>query len=387
MAAALPELGVGMIGYGFMGQIHTYAYQSIPFLYNPPPARIRLAAVCTAHEDTARRAADRAGYARAMTDYRQLIDDPAVDIVHVCTPNAAHAEACIAALSAGKHVYCDKPLARNVAEAEAIVSAADRSATSTHQMTFQNRFLPATLRAKELMDEGFVGRLFGYRAAYLHAGYIEASRPMSWRLDAHVSGGGALHDLGSHIIDLMRHLTGEITRVSARCETLIPERPTRDGGTARVEVDDVVLMQVELANGALATLEASRLATGVNDELNFEIHGDKGALRFSLMDPNWLYAYDHRDTPGPYGGTRGFKAIETVQRYPTPAALPGPKCSVGWVRAHIACLHNFLACIVEDRQPVPSLHDGLAVQRIMAAAQESSRTRQWVDVPHTQEPS
>jgi predicted dehydrogenase len=125
------------------------------------------------------------------------------------------------------------------------------------------------------------------------------------------------------------------------------------------------------------------VATGANDELRFEIHGDKGALRFNLMDPNWLYAYDHRAATGPYGGDRGFKAIEAVQRYPAPAVLPGPKLSVGWTRAHIACLHHFVTCIVEDRPARPSLHDGLAVQRIMAAACESSRTGRWVDVAST----
>ncbi|MFP4056115.1 MAG: Gfo/Idh/MocA family protein [Candidatus Brocadiia bacterium] len=380
MGESIPELGVGMIGYGSMGAIHTYAYRSLPFLYDPPPVQPRFVAVCTAHEDTARRAAERGGYKHAATDYREVVDDPDVDVVHVCTPNAAHRDACVAALEAGKHLYCDKPLARNLAEAEEVAAAAERAAGVRHQMTFQCRFLPATLRAKELVDEGFCGRLFSYRAGYLHSGYIEPSRPMSWRLDRQAAGGGALLDLGSHIIDLMRHLAGEMARVSARCATFIPERPTADGGTAPVEVDDLALLMVELADGALGTIEASRLATGVQDELKFDIHGNQGALRFDLMAPNWLYAYDHRDAPGPHGGDRGFKAIQTVQRYPRPAALPSPKCPVGWVRAHIACLHNFLTCIVEDRPARPSIHDAIAVQRVMAAAYQSSRTGRWVDL-------
>jgi len=380
MTGAAPELGVGVVGFGFMGKIHCYGYRSLPLLYDPPPARTRLVAVCTAHEETARRAAQQAGFEQATTDYRRVLDNPAVDIVHVCTPNASHRELCVAALEAGKHVYCDKPLARTVAEAEAIVAAADRTAGSKHQMTFQYRFLPATLRAKQLIDEGFLGRLFSYRAAYLHAGYIDPTRPMSWRLDKAASGGGALLDLGSHIIDLMRHLCGDVARVSARCQTFIAQRPTPDGGSAKVEVDDLTLMQVELADGALGTIEASRLATGTNDDLTFDIHGDQGALRFSLMDPNWLHAYDQREPSGDYGGSRGFKAIEAVQRYPKPAALPGPKLSVGWVRSHIACLCHFLTCVVEDRPARPSLHDGLAVQRIMAAAYASSRAGHWVDL-------
>lgn len=380
MSPPLPELGVGMIGYGFMGRMHTYAYQSLPFLYDPPPARFRLVAVCTAHADTARKAAEQGGYERGVTDFRQVIDDPRVHIVHVCTPNTAHREACVAALAAGKHVYCDKPLAATLADAEAIVAAANRAPNSRHQMTFQYRFLPATLRAKELMAEGFVGRLFSYRAAYLHAGYVEPDRPISWRLDAAASGGGALYDLGSHIIDLMRHLAGEIARVNATLKTFITERPDGKGGRGVVEVDDLALLQVETADGALGTIEASRLATGTNDELRFELHGDKGALRFNLMDPNWLWAYDHRDPAGPHGGLRGFKAIETVQRYPKPAVLPGPKNAIGWMRAHIACLHNFVTCVVEGRPAKPDFADGLAVQRIMAAAQRSARSGRWENV-------
>lgn len=380
MAQAARELGVGMIGYGFMGRMHSYAWRSLPFLYDPPPARPRFVAVCTAHEETARRAAGHGGYEHGVTDYRRLLDDPAVDLIHVCTPNAWHRELCVAAVEAGKHVYCDKPLARTVPEAEAIVAAADAHPEIIHQVTFQNRFLPATLRARQLVDEGLCGRLFGFRATYLHAGYIDPERPMSWRLDRAVAGGGALVDLGSHAIDLMRHLCGEVARVSARCKTFIPQRPTRDGGTAAVAVDDVALLQVETADGALGTIEASRLATGTNDELTFDVHGDQGALRFSLMDPNWLYAYDRREPGGDYGGRRGFKAIETVQRYPKPAALPGPKCAVGWTRGHIACLHHFATCVVEGRPAAPSFHDGLAVQRIMAAAYESSDAGTWVDV-------
>ncbi len=378
MAHPLPELGVGMIGYGYMGKVHTYAWHALPFFYDPPPARARLVAVCTAHDDTARRAADHGGYERATTDYRRVLDDPDVHVVHVCTPNDSHRELCVAAVEAGKHVYCDKPLARSVAEAEAIVAAADAHPSVTHQVTFQNRFLPAVLRASQLVGEGFCGSLFGFRAAYLHAGYIDPSRPMSWRLDADVAGGGALVDLGSHVIDLVRHLCGEVARLSARCKTFITRRPSPDGGTARVAVDDVALLHLETADGALGSIEASRLATGTNDELTFDIHGDRGALRFNLMDPNWLHAYDHREPGGDYGGRRGFKAIEAVQRYPRPAALPGPKCPVGWLRGHVACLHHFVTCVVAGRPARPSFHDGLAVQRIMAAAYRASDARQWV---------
>jgi predicted dehydrogenase len=371
-----------MVGYGMIGKVHTHAYRCLPFFYDPPPVKPRLVVVCTAHEDTARRAAEHGGWGEAFTDYRRVVEHPDVDVVHICTPNAAHRDAAVAALQAGKHVYCDKPLARNVEEAEAIVAAADQApACVKHQMTFQYRFLPATLRAKELIEEGAIGRLFHYRAEYLHSGYIDPQRPVSWRTDAAASGGGALLDLGSHAIDLMQHLAGDIQRVSARCETFITQRPTRDGGSDNVEVDDLAVLHVEVAGGGVGVIEASRMATGTNDELRFEIHGSRGALRFDLMDPNWLHVYDHRDPDGPYGGLRGFKAVQTVQRYPEPAVLPPPKASIGWTRAHVACLHHFLTCIAEDRPARPDLHDGLAVQRVMAAAYNSSNSQSWTDVP------
>jgi predicted dehydrogenase len=288
----------------------------------------------------------------------------------------------IAAMCAGKHVYCDKPLAMNLAEAREIVSVA-QAAGVKHQMTFNYRFAPAMMRAKQLVGEGLLGRVFSFRAAYLHAGYVDPERPMSWRLDAAQGGGGALYDLGSHALDLLRFLLGEYAGVHAVTETFIRERPLpgRPGEKAPVEVDDLILMTLRMADGALGTLEASRLATGANDELRLEIHGSHGALRFNLMDPNWLDVYDMRQPGAPIGGRRGFTAIETVQRYPAPAALPGPKFSVGWMRFHIASQYDFIASLVEDRPTSPDLVDGLKVQEVMEAAYLSARESRWVPLP------
>ncbi|NQT86375.1 Gfo/Idh/MocA family oxidoreductase [bacterium] len=382
MPKAPLELGVGIIGYGFMGKVHTYAYRSLPYLYDPPAAKATLAVVCTRHADTARAAAEHGGFAQGVTDYRAVIDDPAVDVVHVCTPNDSHRDICVAALQAGKHVYCDKPLARTAAEAEDIVAAAEAAPDLRHQVTFQNRFIPAVLRARELMEDGFCGDLFGFRAAFLHSGYIDANRAYSWRLDEAVSGGGALLDLGSHAIDMIRMLCGDFTRVLASAKTFCTERKDAAGVAYPVHVDDVVLMQAELANGAVGTIEASRVATGTNDDLRLEIHGSQGAMHYSLMDANWLYVYDLRDPAGPYGGSRGYKAIECTSRFPAPATLLPPKVSVGWNRGHIASLHNFLTAIAEGRRASPDFHDGLAVQRIMDATYASARAGAWREIPH-----
>lgn len=377
-----PEIRIGMVGYGFIGKVHTLAYQVLPMIYDPFPADIRLVGICAASEASTQKGVEQGGYEFGTTDWRELVEREDIDVIDCCTPNFLHKEVLIAAMRAGKHVYCDKPLAMNLAEAREIVSVAQETGVQ-HQMTFNCRFIPAMMRAKQLVEEGFLGRAFSFRAAYLHAGYIDPSRPISWRLDAAKGGGGALFDLGAHVLDLVRFLLGEYEGVHALTETFIKERPLpgKQYKTMAVEVDDLTLMMARMANGAVGTVEASRLATGTNDELRLEIHGQEGALRFNLMDPNWLYVYDAREPGAPIGGIRGFKAIETVQRYPLPAALPGPKFSIGWMRYHIASQYDFIASLVEGRPTSPDFVDGMKVQEVMEAGYISAREKRWVSLP------
>jgi len=374
-----PEpLGVGMIGYGFMGKVHTYAYRTLSIFYDPVPVEARLVGVATSSCDTAERAVRQGGYEIGVDDYRRLLDRDDIHIIHCCTPNDMHREVVIAAIEAGKHVYCDKPLARTVAEADAICAAAGKD-SRTYQMAFNYRFVPALMRAKELLREGFIGEPLCLRAAYLHAGYVDPERPMSWRLDAQRGGGGALLDLGSHIIDLVRYLLGDFRRVRAMTRIFTPRRPVSKGSkeTAPVDVDDAVWMHVEMANGAVGTLEASRVSTGASDEIRLEVHGRLGAIAFNLMDPNWLHVYDNRLPEQPLGGMRGFTRVESVQRYPAPASLAVPKNTVGWLRFHVASIHSFLENVAAGRAGEPSFDDGLAVQQIMDAAYHSASDGGW----------
>lgn len=377
----IQKLGVGIVGYGFIGKVHTYAYLNLPLFYDPPPARIKLVGVCTAHKETAEKARKEAGFEFATTDYRELLVRDDIHIINCCTPNYLHRKLLIDALKAGKHIYCDKPLALNLKEAKEILEAAKKSKV-VHQMTFEYRFIPAMMRAKQLIEEDFLGRVFHFRACYLHSGYIDPERPMSWRLDRDKAGGGALFDLGSHVLDLVRYLLGECRAVFATTRTFIKERPLSRGSSkkASVKVDDLVLMQLEMESGALGTVEASRLATGTNDELRIEIYGDKGAIYFNLMDPNWLWIYDTRDESEPIGGRRGFKRIETVQRYPEPAVLPGPKFAIGWMRYHIASQYEFVRRIVSGQKGDPDFFDGYEVQKITEAALLSAARKGWVDL-------
>lgn len=368
-----------MIGYGFMGKVHTYSYQSLPMIYDPPPAKIKLIGVATASEESGRKAIDQAGYEFATRDYHDLLARDDIDIIDVCTPNHLHRDQVIDALRAGKHVYCDKPLCLSLGEAREIWEVA-KEARSIHQMTFNYRFIPAILRARQLMESGALGRIFQFRVAYLHSSYIDPDRPMSWRLDKARGGGGAAFDLGSHVIDLVRYLLGDFESVFSTMETFVKDRPVSAGASERapVEVDDVFWMQARLASGAVGTVEASRLSTGAMDEIRFEAHGEKGAYRFNSMDPNWLDFYDATLQGGAYGGDRGFKRIECAHQYPKPAALPGPKLTVGWMRYHIASIHDFVDNVANDRQSSPSIYDGLKVQEVLDAAVRSSDSESWI---------
>lgn len=377
----MEELGVGIVGYGFIGKVHTYGYLNLPLFYDPPPAKIKLVGVCTAHKETAKKAKDIGNFAFATTSYQDLLKRDDIHIINCCTPNYLHKNVLIDVLKARKNVYCDKPLAMNLAEAREILEVAEKS-NKVHQMTFEYRFIPAIMRAKQLIEEDFLGKVFSFRGCYLHSGYIDPTRPMSWRLDKKKAGGGALFDLGSHILDLIRYLLGDYKSVFATTCTFINERPLPDNPArkAKVEVDDISFLQLEMQNGAFGTLEFSRLATGANDDLRIEIYGEKGALYYNHMDPNWLWVYDTKDAKEPIGGLRGFKRIETVQRYSKPVVLPGPKFSIGWMRYHIASQYDFVRRIVKKEKGDPSFYDGYKVQEIMEAAYLSAEKRKWISV-------
>lgn len=387
--------GVGMVGYGFIGKVHSVAYRSLPLLYDPIPAKTRLIGVATATAQSGQKAVEQAGFEFATTDYRELLARDDIQIVNICTPNDAHFEVVRDALKAGKHIYCDKPLALNVAECEEVCDLA-RTVPTVQQMTFNYRFIPAILRARQMVEAGFLGDLFQFRAAYLHAGYIDPNRPFSWRLDFARSGGGAITDLGAHAIDLVRFLVGpgtgvgragEFAALQANLQTVISKR--RDPGTGemrRVDVDDIALVNCRLTGGAIGTLEASRLATGVQDELRIELHGTKGGLRFNLMEPNWLDAYDATRPEAALGGDRGYTRIEAVTRYPKPYALGATKNTVGWLNFHIHSLFDFINNVANHAEgqsmPAhsPTFEDGLAAQRVIAACQLSSERGAWAEV-------
>ena len=376
----MENIGIGLIGYGGIGKIHTLCYKDIGMFYPGQLPAINLAAVCTSHPATAERAAKEGGYRTWFTDISALIHADDVTVVDCSLPNFAHKSVLLEAIAAGKHVYCEKPLAMNGAEAREIAKAAADAGVQIG-MTFNYRFVPALLRAHELIQEGALGEIYRFQAEYLHTGYENPERPLSWRLDKAKSGGGAMADLGAHAIDLMRWLLGEFQRVQATTHTYIKERPVAKGAQEKgaVTVDDAAWIQVKLANGGIGTIEASRFSTGVLDELRFEICGEKGALRFNLMDGNWLYWYDASRKGGAYGGEQGWVRLDTVNHYPG-ASIPAPRTILGWPRTHAENQYQFLKAVVEGSTPQPNILDGLRTQFILDAAYASAERGGWVDV-------
>jgi predicted dehydrogenase len=318
----------------------------------------------------------------AVTDYRAISENPQIDIVHVCSPNHAHKEALLSAMRHGKHIYCDKPLVATLDEAEAVRTALN-DYRGVAQMTFQNRFFPATMRAKQLIQNGAVGQVLEFRAMYLHGGSANPEAPFKWKLSA-AAGGGVIADLASHMLDLVDWLLGPFCSILAASQIAYPQRPSLEDPAQKIPVDteDCVMLLAKMESGAMGTLEATKLATGAEDELRLEIHGARGAIRFNLMDAHHLEYYDATASDQPQGGFRGWNRIDTGQRYPSPAAaFPSPKASVGWIRGHAACLANFLQAVAEGRPATPGLEQGIRVQRLMECVRASAASGQWV-TPH-----
>jgi predicted dehydrogenase len=376
----MEKIGIGLLGYGSIGKIHTYCYRQLPLLYPGKLPEIVLEGVCTSSVETADKAARDGGFRRGFSDLGELLQQEEVDVVDCCLPNFLHKEALIRAFAAGKHVYCEKPLALDSEEARQVAAAAAEHGVQVG-MTFNFRFVPALMRAKQLIDEGRLGRVYSFRAEYYHTGYQDPNRPMSWRMRKNLSGGGALVDLGSHVIDLVRHLLGEFAAVRGTLQTYIDSRPVSKNSKDReaVTVDDAAWLEVRMRDGGIGTIEVSRFATGALDDLNIEIYGEKAAMMFRLMDANWLYWYDAARPGGSMGGERGWTRLETVQHYPG-ATLPPPRSIVGWTRTHAENQYSFLAAVSRGETSQPGVLDGLRCQLIMDAAFRSADTGSWVEV-------
>ena len=360
---------IGVIGAGFMGRAHSLAYSSIPFFYDAP-FNARLMCISASTIQRSNDAATTLGFMHCAT-WEQLINRGDVEIVSICTPNALHGPQIMAAAAAGKHVYVDKPVLSGMEGAESVASFL-RSNNVINGVHFHNRFYPSVMRAKELIGEGRLGRVISFRAVYLHSGSVDPNRPISWKSDANQSGGGVILDLGSHVFDLIYHLIGEYANINARTTVLYDKRPDKAGNMADISAEDAFTALVRMKCGAEGTVEASKIATGAEDELRLEIHGDRGAIKLSLDHPGQLWFYDNTLPEQPLGGTRGYTVIECLGKYPSVVFPPG-KNTIGSMRAHIHAIYCFLDAVYHNRPASPDIAEGLYIQRVMDAAYRSAR--------------
>jgi predicted dehydrogenase len=375
------DIGVGMVGYAFMGRAHSLAWNAVGRVFDLP-LRPRLAAICGRDRAAAEAAAARLGWAAAETDWRALIARDDVDLVDIAAPGDLHAPIAIAALEAGKHVLCEKPLANTLAEAEAMKAAADAAYPrgARAMVGFNYRRVPALALARRLVEQGRIGPLRHVRAVYLQDWLADPETPMTWRMRAERAGSGALGDLGAHVVDLARYLTGdEIAVVSAVSATFVRERPMADGtGNGTVTVDDAVVFAGRLASGALASFEATRYATGRKNGLRIELNGAKGSLAFDLERLNELEFFDAGDD----STDSGFRRIlVTESSHPYLSGWWPPGHTLGWEHTFTHQARDLVTAIAAGDQPSPSFADGLAVQRVLdAVARSAASGNSWESV-------
>jgi len=374
-ASTARRIGVGLLGYAFMGKAHTNALKKIPYIYWPPTVIPELVSVCGSREEGVREAASRYGYDHYTTDWKELVSDPQVEVFDNVGPNNLHAEPCIAAAKAGKHVLCEKPLARNAQEAKRMWDAV-KAAEVKHMCGFSYRFVPAIRLAKEMIDAGEIGEIYHFRASYQQEWIMDADFPQVWRLNKGISGSGALGDLGAHIIDLGRFLVGEPEAISATTRTFIPERPSPDGkGTVKVDVDDAFEAIVRFSNGAVGTLEASRFCSGRKNHMTFEINGSKGSLAFDLEKLNSLQVYLREEANPQLHGFR--EVLVTESDHPFYSVWWPHGHVLGWEHAHIHEINHFLSAIARDESVEPygaTFEDGYKAAVVCDAILASAET-------------
>jgi predicted dehydrogenase len=380
----IPEVGIGMLGYAFMGKAHSNAFRTIPYMMYPPPAIPRMVSVSGRNESAVAEAARRFGYEKYTTDWREQIDDPDVQLFDNGGPNDAHAEPCIAAAEAGKHVFCEKPLGRTAEESKTMLDAVNKAGVK-HMVAFNYRFVPAIRQAKQIIESGALGQIYHYRAVYLQEWIMpHYGTPMIWRLDKSVAGSGALGDLGAHIIDLGHYLVGGMKSVSAMTKTFIPERPHADGsGSGTVDVDDAFVAAVEFETGAVGTLEATRFAGGRKNHEVLEINGEKGSIRFNLERMNELDVFWVGGEPKE---TQGFTNVLISEAYHPWWEHWWPQGHmIGWEHTFIHEITHLLDCIVNDRDVAPygaTFEDGYKAAVVCDAILKSAESKRQVDVKY-----
>ncbi|UJW33583.1 Gfo/Idh/MocA family oxidoreductase [Saccharothrix sp. AJ9571] len=377
------RIGVGLVGHAFMGAVHSHAWRNVHRIFDTPLTPV-LAALGGRDEAKTKAAAAKYGFAAVETDWRDLVARDDVGLVDVCTPGDSHAAIAIAALEAGKHVLCEKPLANTVEEAEQMAAAARAAATRgvRSMVAFNYRRVPALAHARKLVGDGALGEIRHVRATYLQDWLSDAQAPMTWRLRKDKAGSGALGDLGAHIVDAAQFVSGElITGVSALTNTFVRNRPNEDGSQGEVTVDDAALFLARLSGGAVASFEATRYALGRKNAMRLEINGTKASMAFDFESMNELWWHDG-SAPDTEAGFRRILVTEPGHRYLGGWWPPGH--GLGYDHTFTHEVADFLTAIGEGTNPAPSFDDGLCVQQVLHAVETSAADdARWTPVAGT----
>lgn len=389
----MKKLNIGLIGAGFMGKAHSVAYSNMPKFFWPAPAMPILKTICDIEPTIAKESKDRFGFQQYCTDWKNIINDPEIDAVSICTPNDSHAEIAIAALKAGKHVLCEKPIASTSDDAKAMAEVAEsvKEQGIVSMCAYQYRRVPAIELAKKFIDEGSIGKILNVRATYLQSWSADPASPLSWRFQKQIAGAGTLGDIASHVIDISQFLAGDIEKVVSTVNTYITERPIQEGGVdllgtvklgadvkkSPVDVDDENMFLVKFKNGAVGSIEATRNAWGRNNFITVEVHGTEGSLYFNYERLNELQVCFSKDPDD----RRGFKTI-----YTGPAHFHGevtwniPGMNIGYGELKTIEIYEFIKAIVEKKQPSTTFSVGYQVDKVCSAVLKSSKSSQWENI-------
>jgi predicted dehydrogenase len=375
-----PKLNIGLVGYGFMGRTHSNAFRKVANFFDVPFKPV-LKAVCGRNSERTEAFANQWGYESTETDWKKLIERPDIDVIDIASPNDTHAEVAIRAAEAGKAVLCEKPLGRNAAEALTMVEAAENAGVA-NMVWYNYRRVPAVVLAKQLIDEGRLGRIFHYRAKFLQDWTISKDLPQGgeglWRLDASVAGSGVTGDLLAHCIDTALWLNGPVNSVTAMTETFIKERKHNlTGQVSKVSIDDASAFLARFENGSLATFEATRYARGHKALYTLEINGENASIFWDLHDLHRLQFFDYKDE----GRLRGWRSIHiTDGDHPYMKHWWVPGLQIGYEHTFIHQVADFLDGFAEKKVPGPSFRDGLLTDYVTDAVLASAQSGKWEDV-------
>jgi len=383
----MKQLRIGMIGYKFMGKAHSNAYRSLPMFF-PKALKPEMSVICGRNAEALAEAGTQLGWSDCVTDWKALIAREDVDLIDINAPSNAHKEIALAAAKAGKHIFCEKPLALTLADSREMLQAAE-DAGVTHMVGFNYRFSPAVRLAKKLVESGRLGKIYHFRAWFLQDWIIDPEFPLVWRLQKEIAGSGSHGDLGAHLIDLAHFLVGDVKEVIGISETFIKERPLaaemtglsakgdKDAPKGKVTVDDATLFLARFDNGALGSFEATRFAAGHRSTNSFEINGSLGSVKFDFERMNELEVYLTSDAED-VQGFRRVLATDPAHEYAEAWWPPGH--TIGFEHTFIHEMLELSNAIEEGRQPVPNFHDGVKCQAVLEAVERSIEQRRWVEI-------